>query len=222
VSAAAAELVGQNDVEVLFNGIDVDRFAEAAPWLTEKPAAMFLGRHEKRKGLELLVRAFAETPDPAVLWIAGDGPETVRLIQMFPPSSRLQWLGVLSETEFAQRLRGAHVLCAPGLFGESFGVVLLEAMAARCSIVASDLDGYRVAAQGHAQLFSFGDQRAVTDALTAELNETRLGTPDRSDALRRASTYAEGLSFSHLAERYASVYESVCIARGSGASNGGS
>ena len=132
---------------------------------------------------------------------------------MFPQTPRLHWLGALTETEVAQRLRGAHVLCAPSLFGESFGMVLLEAMAARCRIVASDLDGYRMVAQGHARLFSVGNQRSLTEALTAALNEARLGSSARSDALSRASTYAEGLSFSRLAERYASIYGTVCAQR---------
>jgi phosphatidylinositol alpha-mannosyltransferase len=171
---------------------------------------MFLARHEKRKGLELLLRAFAETPDPAVLWIAGDGPETRRLKEMFPPSSRLHWLGVLSEMEVAQRLRGAHALCAPSLFGESFGLVLLEAMAARCRVVASDLDGYRMAAHGHAELFSKGNQDALTKALTSALNEADLDSSARSEALTKAAAYAQTLSFARLAERYSSIYASVC------------
>jgi phosphatidylinositol alpha-mannosyltransferase len=216
VSADAAHLVSGNDVNVLFNGVETERFTQATPWPTEEPTVMFLARHEKRKGLELLLRAFAGTPDPAVLWIAGDGPETLRLKQMFPASPRIQWLGVLSESEVAQRLRGAHVLCAPSLFGESFGVVLLEAMAAGCSIVASALDGYRMAAQGHAQLFPVGDQQAMTNALAIALSEARLGALERSDALIRASTYAEGLSFTHLAERYESVYKRVCTPQRSG------
>jgi len=209
-------LVSGNDVDIVFNGIEVERFTDATPWPTEKPTVMFLARHERRKGLELLLRAFANTPDPAVLWIAGDGPETARLKKMFPPSPNRQWLGVLSKSEVAQRLRGAHVLCAPSLFGESFGVVLLEAMAAGCSIVASALDGYRMATQGHAQLFPVGDQQAMTNALTIALNEARRGTLKRSDELARASTYAEGLSFTRLAERYESVYERVCVPRSCG------
>ncbi len=222
VSAAAARLVNGNDVDLLCNGIEVERFTGAIPWPTDKPTVMFLARHEKRKGLELLLRAFADTPDPVALWIAGEGPETMKLKQLFPPSDDLHWLGVLSESEVAQRLSGAHVLCAPSLFGESFGVVLLEAMAARCSIVASSLDGYRTAAQGHARLFPVGDQGALTNALTDTLNEVRLGTPNRSEALVSASRYAGGLSFARLAERYAAVYGRVCGPQRSRSTDSGS
>ncbi len=210
VSAAAANLVGGPDVDVLFNGVEVKRFTQAIPWPTDVPTVMFLGRHEVRKGLELLLRAFERTPDPAVLWIAGDGPETLKLKRMFPPSPYVHWLGVLSESEVAQRLSGAHILCAPSLFGESFGVVLLEAMAARCSIVASSLDGYRTAVQGHAQLIPVGDEGVIANALTGALNEVRLDTRERSEALVRASKHAEQMSFSRLAARYESVYRRVC------------
>jgi phosphatidyl-myo-inositol alpha-mannosyltransferase len=206
VSATAAQFVGGTDVDVLFNGIEVERFTQATPWPTDKPTVMFLARHEKRKGLELLLRAFEQTPDPAVLWIAGDGPETLGLKRMFPPSPYVHWLGVLSESEVARRLAGAHVLCAPSLFGESFGVVLLEAMAARCSIVASSLDGYRTAVQGHARLIPAGDHVGIANALNDALKEARLDTRKRSDALNHASAYAESMSFSRLAARYASVY----------------
>jgi phosphatidylinositol alpha-mannosyltransferase len=55
VSPAAAETTGSKDVEILFNGVEVERFVKAIPWPTEAPTIMFLGRHERRKGLELLL-----------------------------------------------------------------------------------------------------------------------------------------------------------------------
>jgi phosphatidylinositol alpha-mannosyltransferase len=209
VSPAAAETSGSNEVEVLFNGVEVERFSEAKPWLTDSPTVMFLGRHEKRKGLELLLRAFAAIPDPAVLWIGGEGPETARLRHKFPATSRLKWLGTLSEVEMTRRLRGADVLCAPSLFGESFGVVLLEAMSARCLIVASALDGHRSAVGGHAQLFPVGDQGALTSALTEALVIARSNNARRTSVLEGAFTYANGLSMAHLAERYTDIYKRI-------------
>ena len=58
-------------------------------------------------------------------------------------NDRIEWLGVISEREKIRRIRGADVLCAPSLHGESFGVILLEGMAAGTPVVASDLVGYR-------------------------------------------------------------------------------
>ena len=145
---------GGGDFEVLFNGVDMERFESAPPHRdTEgRPAVLFLGRHEPRKGLHVLLDAFATLDRPAVLWVAGDGPATEVQRRRHPPSDRVHWLGMLSEEEVASRLAGADVLCAPSLQGESFGMVLLEGMAAGCTVVASDIEGYRVAAGGHATL----------------------------------------------------------------------
>ncbi|HEX3946176.1 MAG TPA: glycosyltransferase family 4 protein, partial [Acidimicrobiales bacterium] len=130
VSAAAAATIGSvvgRDCRVLFNGVEVDRFGGAEPWPTEGPTVLFLGRHEQRKGLGVLLEAFARVPDPAVLWVAGDGPATGELRRRHPESGRLRWLGMLDDDEVARRLAGADALCAPSLGGESFGMVLLEA-----------------------------------------------------------------------------------------------
>ena len=80
-------------------------------------------------------------PSDVTLWVGGTGPQTesLRARQRRPPH---RWLGRLSDDEVAARMRGADVFCAPSLHGESFGVVLLEAMAAGAVVVASALDGY--------------------------------------------------------------------------------
>src|SRR5690606_7729803 len=103
---------------------------------------LFLGRHEPRKGLATLLGALAELPDELRLWVAGDGPETEELARRHGDDPRIEWLGRISEEEKLARLRGADVFCAPSLRGESFGIVLLEAMAACTPVVASDLPGY--------------------------------------------------------------------------------
>jgi len=209
VSQAAAETTGSKDVEILFNGVEVERFVKAIPWPTEAPTIMFLGRHESRKGLELLMRAFVEIPGEAVLWIGGDGPESKRLRLTYPESSRIHWLGELSEEEKTSRLRGAHILCAPSLYGESFGVVLLEGMAARCSVVASELDGHRAAANGQAHFFPVGDQSALSRLLIDALSDMRSRAPTRTATLERAFAHASSLSIDHLAECYESIYAHI-------------
>ena len=85
---------------------------------------------------------------------------------------------MLTEEEKLRRLAGADVLCAPSLGGESFGMVLLEAMAAGTAVVASDIPGYRDAAGGKARLVPPGDAAALAEAL-AELLEPVGGTPGR-------------------------------------------
>ncbi len=212
VSAVAREtalaLCGGTDdtYEILGNGVDVDRFSgpqQAEP--SDVPAVLFLGRHEHRKGLGVLLEAFASVRSPGVLWIAGDGPETQRLRARFPDSGRVRWLGVLSDDDVRERLTRAKVLCAPSLGGESFGMVLLEAMAARCRVVASDIPGYREAAGDHAVLVPPGDAAALAGALDALLAGT--GDVRALDAgLDAGLDHARARSMDRLAVRYVEVY----------------
>lgn len=206
VSAAArdtAHALCGGTYEVLFNGVDVARFASAAPASSDVPAVLFLGRHEARKGLGVLLEAFSRLSPPAVLWISGAGPETAALRARYPESKRVRWLGVVSDDEVAGRLAGASVLCAPSLGGESFGMVLLEAMAAGAAVVASDIPGYRQAAGGHAVLVPPGDPVALADALERSL----AAPPDAAAALRRqASAHAAEWSMDRLAAHYVEAY----------------
>ncbi len=209
---ATAEQSYGGTYEVLFNGVDVTRFASAAPLFDEqgRPVVLFLGRHEARKGLEVLLDAFATVELPAVLWVVGDGPATEAARCRHPPSERVRWLGRVDDDEVAGRLAGADVLCAPSLSGESFGVVLLEGMAAGCAVVASDLEGYRAAAGGNAVLVPPGDVGALAHALDAALADAAAGSGrSATDARRAATEHARSWSMDALAARYVDVYERV-------------
>ena len=211
-AAATARSLAPGRYEVLFNGVEVDRFASAPPWPTTGPTVLFLGRHERRKGLGVLLDAFEQVAG-ATLWVAGDGPDTAELRRRHPPSSRVQWLGLLAGDEVASRLSGADVLCAPSLYGESFGMVLLEAMAARCAVVASDIPGYREAAGGHAVLVRPGDPAAWTGALAQAVEDAVRGEGACSTStLVAASAHAEQWSMDRLTDRYEAIYEAICEA----------
>lgn len=209
---ASAALGGR--YEVLFNGIDVERYRAARPWRTRAPTVLFLGRHEERKGLHVLLEAFAGEPARrgAVLWIAGDGPRTGSLRQATPPSDQVEWLGVLSEDEKVRRLAGADVLCAPSLGGESFGMVLLEAMAARTAVVASDIPGYRDALGGCGWLVPPGDPDALGAALAGALSGSGPREEDHHRRLEEGSARAEQWSMARLAARYEEVYREAMAA----------
>lgn len=218
VSEAAAETARAamgGTYQVLFNGVEVDRFASAEPAPTAGPTILFVGRHEARKGLDVLLAAFAEVVADAgtrsgggpVLWVAGSGPETQWLQRRHPASERLQWLGVLDEDALASHLAGADVLCAPSLRGESFGMVLLEAMAAGTVVVASDLPGYRAAAGGHAALVPPGDVHALATGLARALADAERGSGHSSPEARlAAAAHVEEWSMPRLATRYLDVY----------------
>jgi len=210
VSEAAAALAGRHlggHYDVLPNGVDVAHFAGAEPWPTDGPTVLFLGRHEPRKGLAVLVEALPRLAAAVRVWVAGDGPETARLRAATAGDPRVQWLGRIDDGERASRLRSAHVLCAPSLHGESFGVVLLEAMAAGAAVVASDLTGYAAVARPGREglLVPPGDATALAVAITSVLEE-----PERAAALVAGGrARAEELSLDRLARRYLDRYAEV-------------
>lgn len=204
-TTARAALGG--DYQLVFNGIEIDRFAKATPWPTTGPTVFFVGRHEPRKGLATLLEAFPLLPGDTRLWVAGDGPQTAELRRCSQDEPRIEWLGRISDDEKASRMRGADVYCAPSLHGESFGVVLLEAMAAHTPIVASDLPGYRNVARPNidALLVAPGEVEALARGLRRALSEPSLVRCLTEAADGRAADF----SMDRLAEVYAGVYASV-------------
>jgi phosphatidyl-myo-inositol alpha-mannosyltransferase len=176
VSDAARELIARyfpGRYLLTPNGVDVKRFSsvEALDLPNGPKRVLFLSRIERRKGLEVLIQAMTRLRDIDVeLLVAGTGPEE-RAGRVL--AERLQipaaWLGHLSEGDVARAYRSADVYCAPGLGRESFGIVLLEAMAAGLPVVCSDLPGFRAVAGGAATLVPAGDAGALADALRAVL-----------------------------------------------------
>ena len=204
-STARAALGGE--YEILFNGIEVDRFVKAEPWPTEGPTICFLGRHEPRKGLAVLLEAMALLPPEVRLWVGSDGPQTAELRARSAGDSRITWLGRIGEEEKASRLRGAHVFCAPSLGGESFGVVLLEAMAAQAAVVATDLTGYRAVARPDvdAVLVPPGDSCALAAALARVLTDGDLA----GELVASGEQRARGFGMDRLAERYLDLFKTL-------------
>jgi phosphatidylinositol alpha-mannosyltransferase len=203
----AAEGLGGH-YELLHNGIDVERFAKADPWPTAGPTVLFLSRHEERKGLDVLIEALPLLPPHARVWVASDGPDTARLRAAAAGDDRVEWLGRIDEAEKIRRLRGASVLCAPSLRGESFGMILLEAMAAETPIVASDLPGYRkVIGDGEpaALLVPPGDPHTLGAALKRVLDDPGLAASLGTAGDLRAATF----SMDRLAGRYVELYRSA-------------
>ena len=131
---------------------------------------------------------------------------------------RISWLGRIDDAEKFGRLRGASVFCAPSLHGESFGVVLIEAMAARTPVVASALDGYRnVATDGvDALLVEPGDATALASALARALTDKALAARLRTAGAERA----EDFSMTKLVAEYVGIYREVVDRRLSSRSSG--
>ncbi len=224
---AASYLAGE--YRVLFNGVDVDRWAargaggstidgsggaaRSASAAVQAPVIAFVGRHEERKGLSVLLDAFAllrggwEDRGPApVLRIAGDGPETAPLRARWQRADGIEWCGSIRDDQVVDLVAGADVLCAPSTGGESFGIVLVEAMAAGTPVVASDIPGYRqVASGGAAVLVPPADSTALAGALGAVLTD-----PERAVTLAAAGhTRAASFSLTSLAAQYSEMYASL-------------
>ena len=193
--------------EVLVNGVEVQRSREATPWPTDGPTIFFIGRHEPRKGLAVLLDAMAGLGSDVCLWVAGEGPQTEELRARVAGAVRVQWLGRISDEERTARIRGADVFCAPSLRGESFGVVLLEGMAGDTPVGASEIPGYTKVARGgsDALLVPPGDAAALGAAITKVLADPVLA--DRLVVAGRER--AEEFSMRRLANRYLEAYSSV-------------
>jgi phosphatidylinositol alpha-mannosyltransferase len=196
---------------LLYNGVELAAYRAGDPWPTEGPTIFFCGRHEPRKGLAVLLEAMAGLPGDVRLWVGSDGPETAALQARWAGDPRVEWLGRLSDEEKVARLRGADIFCAPSLRGESFGVVLIEAMAAETPIVASELPGYaNVARAGEdAELVLPGDPRALAAAITRVLEDGELARRLVASGRLRA----EEFSMDRLADRYVELYGSLVGSR---------
>ncbi len=134
------------DYRIIPNGVDV----AAAPPGPKRPAdhlrLLFVGRAEERKGLPVLLSAFGALVEhvPCRLTVVGADPEEVSRMVADPEVERhIDVVGRISDEELWRRLGEADALCAPSLTGESFGMVLIEAMAAGTPVVASQIAGYR-------------------------------------------------------------------------------
>ena len=195
VSPAARKVIVEHlgaDAVVIPNGVAVAHYATAEPlpgYPRDGATIGFIGRYdEPRKGMDVLVAAMelliAERPDLRLV-VAGRG-ESEEFLAGLPTTvrSRVEMLGQVSEDDKARLLRSIDVYCAPNTGQESFGVILLEAMAARAAVVASDLEAFRRVLNGGAagELFATGDSRALAQGLRSVLD----------DPARRAQLIAAG------------------------------
>lgn len=200
------------EYEVLFNGVELDEIRSATPWPDAAggaPVVFFCGRHEERKGLRVLVEAVQRHSLPVRVWIGSDGPDTDELTRSTVGDTRFEWLGRVTDEEKFSRLRASDVFCAPSLHGESFGVVLIEAMAAGITVVASALDGYRnVATDGvDAFLVEPGDPDALAAALRAVIDDCLLAGRLREAGSQRSEQFA----MTALADRYVEIYQALSV-----------
>ncbi|MGV0603619.1 glycosyltransferase family 4 protein [Mycolicibacterium sp. XJ1904] len=203
-----------SDAVVIPNGVDVAAFA-SAPLLDGYPrpgrSVLFLGRFdEPRKGMAVLLRALPTLverfPDVEVL-VVGRGDEDELRDDAGDLASHLRFLGQVDDAVKASAMRSADVYCAPHTGGESFGIVLVEAMAAGTVVVASDLDAFRqVLDDGRAgRLVPVDDAAALAEGLIEVLADDAV----REHYVTAATQAVRPYDWSVVARQVMRVYETV-------------
>lgn len=152
---------------------------------------LFMGRNEPRKGFTVLVEALAALPAHVRLDVVGVAAGELAPLEIpVAVCDRIRVHGRVGDADRLRLLGRADVLCAPSLGGESFGIVLLEAMAHGVPVVASDIAGYRdVLREGCGVLVPPGDSAALADALDAVLADADLRASLRATARRAAAPF---------------------------------
>jgi len=201
VSDAAAEyLCSQTDkpVAIIPIGMDLSLFKPPRSFHDKRAhkTILYVGRLEQRKGVSWLLHAFAllqkDRPEVSLV-IAGDGPDRSKL-EMLAGDLELEnirFLGYVSEEEKVKQFKSANLFCAPALYGESFGIVLLEAMATGLVTVAGDNPGYAGVMQGFGAISLVDPKHSAEFArrLDLLLHETELRKLWRTWAMNEMPQY---------------------------------
>lgn len=228
VSQPALEFISTyfpGDYAVIPNGIDVDEFSPDVPPIPElrdgAPTILFVGRLEKRKGFAYLMQAFPLVrrafPNVRLVVVGGYSRKQASRYERFVRGHRLgdvRFVGYASAADLPRYYRSCDLFCAPSTGGESFGIILLEAMASGCPIVASDIPGYRGVLQPGVQglLVPPKDARALADALIAMLSDGQR----RAEMGAAGRRHAEEFAWPKIATRVLAYYEAVLSAMGVG------
>ncbi len=213
VSASARKVQVEHlggDAWVIPNGVSVSRYAQAVPlpgWPGDGGAVGFLGRFtEPRKGFGLLLEAFiaaCEDRPGLRLLVAGPGdPEDVLADVPGDVADRITFLGLVGEEEKARMLRSVDLCVAPNTGGESFGMILTEAMAAGTPVVASDLDAFRRVLDGSGYLFPVGDVAGLITAIRELLDSATR----RAELVERARAVVANYDWPVVAQHVLEVY----------------
>lgn len=201
VSKAAASFVARrfhgDRVRVIPNGVETEEFARAEPArLPQGRKVLFVNRLDPRKGFATMVDAFrrlATTHQDLVLVVAGDGPDRGALRRLSPPlRGRVIMLGNVPHDRLPSFHAACDVFCAPATGRESFGIVLIEALAAGLPVVASDIPGYREVVRDGVDglLTPARDAQAVAAAVARILEDAELSKRLSEAGLETANRYS--------------------------------
>ena len=213
VSDSAAEYAaGLTDepITIIPNGIDLEKYRKAAPAKSKgSKTILYIGRLEGRKGVKYLLQAYqllSQEVDDVQLIIAGDGPnrEKLELLAEDLKLPNVSFLGYISQELKIELLEQADIYCSPAIYGESFGIVLLEAMAKGTVTVAGNNSGYSDVMQELGALSIVNPHDPVEFA-------RRLKLLIENKALRDlwqkwAAEYVQQFSYQHVVDKYEALY----------------
>jgi len=230
VSETAHEFVARHfsgPVEILPNGVNLDRFRPGLKRLErfedDTPNILFVGRHDPRKGLPELLTAcewLAARGARFRLIVVGDGRLRRRVERMASGAllGRVHFEGRVSNEHLPWYYASADIFCSPARGGESFGIVLLEAMASGVPVVATDLPGYRTVLTSGKEGLTVPPRnpRALADALELLLERPDLRSAMGARGIETAKRYAWPLIVTRLEEIYHSLLSRPPAAPGTG------
>jgi glycosyltransferase involved in cell wall biosynthesis len=200
----------EGEYRIIPNGIDLSRFPPARRRPSGPLRVLFVGTDSRRKGLRILLAAMAhlaDTPVPFEVHICGSDKQESRFARYVPRAfeGRVHFHGRVPNDQVVGLYHAADVFCAPSLGNESFGIVLLEAMATGTAIVASDIDGYRdvVTDRREGILVTPGDPEALARGLQKMLCDDILRSGCAAQGIETAQFY----SWDRIAGEVADVYD---------------
>ncbi len=203
-----ADVFGFRKKFVVPNGVDIRRFSPEGERIEfqKRPVVLFVGRLERRKGVDIVIKAVKGLDVELV--VAGDGPLLKRLREEFP---WVNFIGPVSRECLPVFYRSADVFVAPSLGGESFGIVLLEAMASGVPVIASDIEGYKnVVVHGvNGLLFQTGSPESLRFQLKELLKNPML----KNNLIKKGLETAEKYSWEKIARRIEEIYL-TCLKEG--------
>jgi phosphatidylinositol alpha-mannosyltransferase len=223
VSEPAAEYfrtLSDTPVTIIPNGIDVKKYSKKPATAISHPqmkTILYVGRLENRKGVKYLIKAFnelAQKRQDIQLLIAGTGVDEDKLREYVKDNDipRITFLGFISEEDKIHHLHKADLFCSPAHYGESFGIVLLEAMAAGCPIVAGDNVGYQSVLVDRGALSLVNPQDILDFARRLEI--MTYDEDVRKLWLEWANEYVERFEYPKIADQYLNVYEGALTRHG--------
>jgi phosphatidylinositol alpha-mannosyltransferase len=218
VSTTATNYVStltRRKVAIIPNGVDLSKYSDSEQKLNQHhqvKTILYIGRLEKRKGVKYLLQAYhviRSVRSDFRLIIAGEGPEREKLESMVKELDLpdVTFAGYIEESEKLKLLSQADVFCSPALYGESFGIVLLEAMASGCLVVAGNNSGYESVLRGRGQLSVVNPKDSPEFARRLILLSTDEGL--RKTWREWAASEVKKYDYQHVIDQYVALYEAA-------------